>query len=90
MPENQADINIGVKYDGAGASAAIADLKKLPESVRDLARDLNQSGFAADDMDRALRRANAALKAYVEGLDPASAQYAKNAAQAQSFIARYQ
>ena len=90
MPENQADINIGVNYDGAGAAAAISDIEKLPKSVRDLARDLNRSGFAADEMSRALRRADDALKAYVDGLDPSSAQYAKNAAQAQSFISRYQ
>ena len=49
MPENQADINIGVNYDGAGAAAAISDIEKLPKSVRDLARDLNRSGFAADE-----------------------------------------
>ena len=90
MPDNQADINIGVKYDGAGAAAAIADIEKLPKSVRNLAEDLNRSGFAADEMARALQRANTSLQAHIDSLDPDSAQYAKAAAQAQSFASRQQ
>ena len=86
--ENQADIKIGVQYDGEGAERALLDLEKIPESARDLAGELNGSAMAVNKLQAAMERSTEALQKNLEGMDTSSAEYAKAAAQADSYIAK--
>ena len=86
--ENQADIKIGVQYDGEGAERALLDLEKLPTAARYLGEDINVAAASADKLRDALSRATESMREHLDSLEPTSAGYAKAAAQAQSYLAQ--